>query len=85
MDWGKIQLAYGEQALSDVQYMGSPGNLRTFTLLSNKYGFGTGNFVISIRGSDVPFTTNSVIPAWITYTGAITAAWSYVQARIEGA
>lgn len=84
-DWGKVQLAFGEQILSPVSPVGESGRLRTFTLLSNKYGFGLGNLVVSIRGSDTPFDVYDVIPAWETYTVPVARVWSYVQARLEGA
>jgi hypothetical protein len=84
-NWGKVSLAFGEQALSPVEWLGNSGQLRTFTLLTNKYGFGTGNFIVSIRGSDTPFDTYDIVPAWETYFTPITRTWSYVQTRLEGA
>lgn len=85
VDWGRVALQVGEQILSDVQFMGDPGMLRTFTLLSNKYGFGSGSNVVSIRGSDTPFDLHDPTPAWEPYTLPIVRTWSYVQARLEGA
>lgn len=84
VDWGKVALQSGEQILSDIQYMGTPGQIRTFTLLSNKYGFGSGSSVVSIRGSDTPFGIHDLTPAWEAYTVPILRVWSYVQVRIEG-
>ena len=59
--WGKIQLLTGEIAHGPVYNVGAGSHNIKFT--ENKYGSGTGNFKIYIRGQAGVFTQDAGTPS----------------------
>jgi hypothetical protein len=81
-DWGDAEIPVGSIGVSPVTDTGDWSN-KTFTFLVNKYGTGSGNAILSIRGSDAPFGMFDASPAWVLYTAPTPQAWRYVQVRAE--
>ena len=79
-DWGKIQLAVGEDGHSGV-YDFSTAASRLITVTENKYGAGQGSATVQIRGQAAIFAQDDGAPAWETYTGATFEGWRYIQVR----
>ena len=80
--WGKLTAYSGETCYSSVVDMGSSA-ARHFTVQRDKYGTGSGNVTISIRGSATSFAQHDGSPSWSTYTVVVTQTWRYVQLKIE--
>ena len=80
--WGKIQLLTGEIAHGPVYNVGAGSHNIKFT--KNKYGSGTGNFKIYIRGQAEVFTQDAGSPSWEEYTTQVIKTWEYVQVKLEG-
>jgi hypothetical protein len=83
-DWGKLSLATSAIGHGSVEEVGIPGVTRIFTITSNKYGTGSGSFVVKIRGADTIFAQDDASPSWETYSGTISRQWCFVQVRLEG-
>ena len=80
--WGKIQLLTGEIAHGPVYNIGAGTHNIKFT--ENKYGSGTGDFKIYIRGQAGVFTQDAETPSWEEYTTQVIKTWEYVQVKLEG-
>jgi hypothetical protein len=83
-DWGKLSLATSAIGHGSVEEIGAPGVTRVFTITQNKYGTGSGSFVVKIRGADTIFAQDDASPSWETYSGTISRQWCFVQVRLEG-
>jgi hypothetical protein len=80
-DWGKLKIDLsGEEGRSAVYDHGSAVS-RTYTLTENRYGSGTEDAVLEIRGSTTSFIQDAAVPAWEEYIAPITRVWRYVQIR----
>lgn len=80
-DWGKLKLDLsGEEGRSPVYDLGSAAT-RIFTLTENRYGTGSEDATLQIRGSATIFTQDTVEPTWITYSAPTSQTWRYVQVR----
>jgi hypothetical protein len=81
-DWGKLKLDLdpGEEGRSTVYDLGSAVS-RKFTLTENRYGTGTGDAALQIRGDSNLFDQDDVTPDWESYTTPISRTWRYVQIR----
>ena len=77
-DWGKGELAIGEEMRSPV-YDLSEISTRTFTLTENKYGAGSGTATLQYRGQDASFDQDDVGPAWTEYTVPFDLSCRYFQ------
>jgi len=81
-DWGKISLGLndGVEGRSAVYDLGSATN-RKFTLTENRYGSGSEDAVLEIRGDTASFLQDDASPDWEVYATPITRGWRYVQVR----
>lgn len=83
-DWGSLKVGSvgGEYAVSEVKEY--PDNSeKTFTLTKDNYGAGSGNTIISIRGSVNIFAWDNAVLEWEIYTVPVIRGWKYVQAKVE--
>jgi hypothetical protein len=55
---------------------------RVFEMIEDRYQLGQCNATPQIRGSNILFAQDDVLPSWTTYTGPYNATWRYVQIRI---
>jgi hypothetical protein len=81
-DWGKAEVEDGTIDYGDVVDTGDTST-KTFTVTRDKYGAGSGNISVYIRGQASPFTQHAGSPSWNLYSGATTQAWRYVQLRMD--
>ena len=82
-DWGKMKLDFnpsGEEGRSAVYDLGSAAS-RKFTITENRYGTGTEDAQIQIRGDTVAFLQDDDLPFWTDYTVPLSRTWRYVQVR----
>lgn len=81
-DWGKLELAIGEEGRSAVYDIGADGYDHIFIVNENVYGTGQGTATLQIRGSAASFNQDDGEPPnWENYTAPITRSWRYVQIR----
>ena len=66
--WGKMLLVSSQEGRSAVYDFGN-SDARTYTLIENKYGSGSGTATLQIRGS------------LTSYTDPINREWRYIQIR----
>lgn len=81
-DWGSCEVNEGTPAYGDVIDTGD-ALTKEFTVTTNVYDTGTGDAVISVRGSDTVFAQHDLTPAWTGYAAPITRDWRYVQLKME--
>lgn len=81
-NWGKAEVFDGTPIVGHVVDTGDSLS-KTFTVTRDKYGTGSGNVTISIRGSATSFGQHDGSPAWSTYTTPTTQTWRYVQVKLE--
>jgi len=81
-DWGKAEVADGTPVYGDVVNIGD-SNTRTYTVTRDKYGSGSGNVSLYIRGDTTPFTQHAGTPSWNLYSTPTEQDWQYVQLRID--
>ena len=59
---------------------------RTFKITENRYGTGTEDATIQIRGDTNPFNQDDGEPPnWANYVGPTVQGWRYVQVRVTTA
>jgi hypothetical protein len=80
--WGKAVVEDGTPIVGHVVDTGDEST-KTFTVTRDKYGTGSGNITISIRGSNALFGQHDGSPSWATYSGPTSQAWRYVQIKME--
>jgi hypothetical protein len=81
-DWGKMEVSEGSPlygSIVDTQTISA----KRITVLKNKYGIGSGNVLVYIRGSASVFSQFDITPAWSLYSTVVTQAWRYVQLKME--
>jgi hypothetical protein len=80
--WGQLEVVTGTAVYGSVIDIGSTA-LKTFSVTRDKYGTGSGNVAISIRGSDTSFAQLDVSPSWAAYSAPTQQTWQYVQLKLE--
>jgi hypothetical protein len=60
-------------------FLGS--DLREHTLTEDRYGTGSGDATLQIRGSNTVFSQDDESPDWENYTEPIKRSWRYAQIR----
>jgi len=79
-NWGKMALLPEEEGRSRVYNFGNSSD-RTYSLVENLYGTGSGTHELQIRGSTSIFAQDDASPAWEDYTSPILRNWQWVQVR----
>lgn len=80
-DWGKLELAVGQEGRSAVLDIGNSYE-RIYKLTENRYGTGQETATLQIRGDTSSFLQDAGEPPnWETYSTPITRTWRYVQVR----
>ena len=81
-DWGKMKLPFNptHEGRSAVYDHGSAVT-RKYTITENRYGTGTEDAIIQIRGDTSSFSQDDNSPVWEDYTVPISRSWQYVQVR----
>ena len=84
--WGKLQLASGEEFVSDVKDLGDDQML-LLTLPYDDYASGSGSGTLYWRGQAASFNQDDDEvsgPTWELYTGPANKSWRYVQVLAMG-
>jgi antitoxin component of RelBE/YafQ-DinJ toxin-antitoxin module len=81
-DWGKLSLGDGEIGHSLVKNTGDTDN-KLITVTRDRYGSGSGNVNIYIRGQAGSFGQDDGSPSWEAYSTPVAKVWQYVQLKVE--
>jgi hypothetical protein len=81
-DYGSMQIDSGTPCYSPVVQNVS-GLRRAFEVVQNKYGSGSGNVNVYIRGSNSSFAKWDANPTWNLYSGETKQDWNYIQLKVE--
>jgi hypothetical protein len=80
--WGKCEVEDGTSVFGNVANLGN-SNTRTYVVEVDKYGLGSGNVDVYIRGSTSVFLRHAASPSWALYSGPTEQDWQYVQLRMD--
>jgi len=80
-NWGKAHVEESVPCYGSVVDTGDASE-KKFTVIRDKYGTGSGNVTIYIRGDTSSFAQHDVSPEWAVYNAPIVRTWQYVQLKM---